>query len=271
MKTPRKNGASPFEALLDVPRSKKPRSSGLTVMMDRGYGTRMLEDLLDVAAPWIDYVKLGWGTGAVTDNLDKKIAILRSSGVGFLFGGTLLEAFLLRDGMVSFHAMLRKFKPDLVEISDGVVNMRPGQKQKLIKDLATDFRVISEVGRKDPSRRMSSKVWAKTAEQDLDAGAWKVVCEARENGRAGIFTVAGDLRQKLVEDIARHVPSDRLLFEAPTTPAQAWLIRRFGPDVNLANIGPFDVIPLETLRRGLRADTLTTWAKKPRVRRSPRS
>lgn len=220
-----------------------------------------MDDLLDVAAPHIDGVKLGWGTAAVTRDLARKIAVLRAHGVGFHFGGTLLEAYLLRDELDAFRRLLDRYRPALVEVSDGVVRFRPGRKQRLIRDLARDHRVLAEVGRKNPAGRMNARAWIAAVQADLHAGAWKVVCEARENGRAGICTPAGRLREQLVEQMIRRVPPERLVFEAPAAPAQAWLVRRFGPDVNLANIHPFDVLALETLRRGLRADTLTAWTR----------
>lgn len=254
------SGEPPF---LQTPqRSSKPRSSGLTIAIDRGFGSRFLADALEAAEDYVDFVKFGWGTGYLSANLDQKTSLLRASGIGYLFGGTLLEAFILQDRLEAFKAFVGRFEPALVEVSDGVVRFRPGRKQQLIRELSKDFRVISEVGRKDPEDYMSPSTWIEQIDADLHAGAWKVVCEARETGGAGIFRQTGELRKGLVDEILVAHSAEHIIFEAPVKSAQTWLIRHVGTHVNLGNISLTDLLPLETLRRGLRADTLLDLERK---------
>jgi phosphosulfolactate synthase len=241
---------------LDLPRrTLKPRENGLTVVIDRGSGTRVLEDALETASQMIDYIKLGWCTGYLTPNLKKKLNIIRAYDVGFFFGGTLLEAFLFQNKLDEYKQFVGSFGPNLIEVSNGIVNFKEGMKQTLIQELARDYRVISEVGKKNPDEQMSPASWVKQIKMDLDAGAWKVICEARESGRSGICRENGELRDELIDEIVSHIPLEKLIFETPTKSAQIWSIEHIGPNVNLANISLFDVIPLETLRCGLRADT----------------
>lgn len=248
--------AGPPQGLRLPARTDKPRDHGLTLVIDRGTGCSVLEDLLDSAAHLVDYVKFGWGTSYVVANLDKKVDLLRAHGVGFYFGGTLLEVFLLQNQFDAYRKFIDRYRPSLVEVSDGVVDFKPGMKQAVIAELARDYRVISEVGKKDPEQYMAPSSWVAQIQADRDAGAWKVVCEAREGGGSGIFRKTGELRYGLVDEIRRQISADDLVFEAPVKSAQTWFIQHFGANVNLGNIATTDVVPLETLRLGLRADTI---------------
>jgi len=210
--------------------------------------------VLETSGLYIDVVKLGWGTAFVTANLRKKLDVLREKRV--VVGGTFFEAVWATGQLERYKQWLGELGFDHVEISDGAVEIPREQKLELIADLARDFTVLSEVGSKDSSVEFSSDEWTQWLREELDAGAWKVITEAREGASSGIFTSDGAMRTDLVEEIGSAVDLDDVIFEAPTKAAQAWFVKRFGPTVNLGNIPPEEAIPLETLRRGLRADTL---------------
>jgi phosphosulfolactate synthase len=232
----------------------EPRSGGLTHVLDKGLGPRAWEDALETCGDYIDVVKLGWGTAYVTPNLKRKLEVLRDKRV--VIGGTFFEAVWARGKVDEYKRWLGELGLTHVEISDGAVEIPREEKLGLIIDLARDFTVLSEVGSKDSAVEFSSDEWTSWLREELDAGAWKVITEAREGGSSGIFTQAGEMRTDLIADIGEGVDLDDVIFEAPTKAAQAWFIKQFGPEVNLGNIPPDEVIPLETLRRGLRADTL---------------
>jgi phosphosulfolactate synthase len=228
--------------------------AGLTHVLDKGLGPRAWEDVLETSGLYIDVVKLGWGTAFVTANLRKKLDVLREKRV--VVGGTFFEAVWATGQLERYKQWLGELGFDHVEISDGAVEIPREQKLELIADLARDFTVLSEVGSKDSSVEFTSEEWTQWLREELDAGAWKVMTEAREGASSGIFTSDGAMRTDLVEEIGSAVELDDVIFEAPTKAAQAWFVKRFGPTVNLGNIPPEEAIPLETLRRGLRADTL---------------
>jgi phosphosulfolactate synthase len=232
----------------------EPRTAGLTHVIDKGLGPRAWEDVLETSGPYIDVVKLGWGTAYVTPNLARKLEVLRDKRV--VIGGTFFEAVWARGKVDEYKRWLGELGLTHVEISDGAVDMPREDKLELIADLAGDFIVLSEVGSKDSAVEFSSDEWTTWLREELDAGAWKVITEARETGSSGIFTKGGEMRTELIADIGGAVELDDVIFEAPTKAAQAWFVKQFGPEVNLGNIPPDEVIPLETLRRGLRADTL---------------
>jgi phosphosulfolactate synthase len=227
---------------------------GLTHVLDKGLGPRAWEDVLEVAGDHISIVKLGWGTAAVTQNLERKLEVLREKPV--VIGGTFFEVVYATDRLDDYKAWLQRLGLQHVEISDGTVEIPRERKLELIADFARDFTVLSEVGSKDSSVEYSADQWVQWLQDELDAGAWKVITEAREGGTAGIFDSAGGMRTELIGEIALAVGPANVVFEAPTKAAQAWFIKQFGPSVNLGNIPPDEVIPLETLRRGLRGDTL---------------
>jgi len=230
------------------------RDGGLTHVIDKGLGPRAWADVLEVSGAYIDVVKLGWGTAWVTHNLERKLEVLSEKPV--VIGGTFFEVVYARGKVDEYKSWLRDHGLTHVEISDGTVEIPRERKLELIADFALDFRVLSEVGSKDSSVEFAAEEWTLWLREELDAGAWKVVTEAREGGTAGIFRKDGDMRTGLIDEIAHEIPISDLIFEAPTKASQAWFVKHFGPNVNLGNIPPEEVIPLETLRLGLRGDTL---------------
>jgi phosphosulfolactate synthase len=242
---------------LGVPsRPGKPRTTGLTHVIDKGLNIRDIEGMFDTGGDFVDIVKLGWGTSYVTNNLEKKIALYRHFETPVVCGGTLFEAVYAKRKLDEFKAWLNEHRFAHVEISDGTIDIPRDDKLELIADFARDFTVLSEVGSKDSEVVYAPYQWVEWIKEELEAGAWKVITEAREGGTAGIFRKDGDMRTGLIDEIAHGVPVDDLIFEAPTKASQAWFVKHFGPNVNLGNIPPDEVIPLETLRLGLRGDTL---------------
>jgi phosphosulfolactate synthase len=227
---------------------------GLTHVIDKGLGPRAWEDVLEVAGPHISIVKLGWGTAALTQNLDRKLAVLREKPV--VIGGTFFEAVYAKDRLGDYKRWLASLGLTHVEISDGTIEIPRERKLELIAEFAQDFTVLSEVGSKDSSVEFTAPEWIRMLRDELSAGAWKVITEAREGGTAGIFDSSGGMRTELIKEIAMDVGPANVVFEAPTKAAQAWFVKQFGPSVNLGNIPPEEVIPVATLRYGLRGDTL---------------
>ena len=243
---------------LDLPaRPPKPRDRGLTFVIDRGMSVADVDALMEVAGDAVDLVKLGWGTALVTGNLDAKLARLRDHGVLSCVGGTITE-LAIRDGRVDDLARwLRRLEIGVVEVSDGSIDISVEDKCALIARLAAEgFTVLSEVGSKDATEIMAPYRWVEQIEAELAAGSWKVICEARESGTAGIARPDGELRQGLIDEIAHAVSPERLVFEAPMKHQQVVLLRRFGPGVNLGNVYSQDVLAVETMRLGLRSDTM---------------
>ncbi|MEA2271636.1 MAG: phosphosulfolactate synthase [Solirubrobacteraceae bacterium] len=245
---------SPF---LDLPeRSRKPREHGLTHVLDRGLSVADVDGLVEVAGDSVDIVKLGWGTALATANLRPKLDRYAAHGIPVVLGGTLTELAIQRDRVDGLIAWLRELGLGHVEVSDGTVTVTPEAKRELITRLAKEFVVFSEVGSKDAEHVMAPYRWVEQIQAELEAGAWKVIAEARESGNAGIFRPDGEVREGLVDEIAHAVDPRLLVFEAPRKEQQVWFLRRFGPDCNLGNIAPDDVLPLETLRLGLRSETV---------------
>ena len=245
------------DGFLDVPaRPGKPREVGLTHVMDKGLNLRDIEGMFDVGGEYVDIVKLGWGTSYVTNNLEKKIALYRHFETPIVCGGTLFEAVYGQGKIDEFKAWLTEHRFSHVEISDGTLEIPRDRKLELIADFARDFVVLSEVGSKDSDVVFAPYQWVQWIKEEKEAGAWKVITEAREGGSAGIFRKDGDMRTGLIDEIAHEVSIDDVIFEAPTKTSQAWFVKHFGPNVNLGNIPPDVVIPLETLRLGLRGDTM---------------
>jgi phosphosulfolactate synthase len=245
------------EALLALPpRAAKPRERGLTHVLDRGLSLAAVEGLVEVAGASVDIVKLGWGTALVTGNLERKLARYRELEIPVVLGGTLTEAALRQGRLEGLIAWLHELELRHVEVSDGTVALEPLRKRELIARLAREFTVLSEVGSKDAEEIMAPYRWVEQIEAELEAGAWKVIAEARESGTAGIYRPDGEVRMGLIDEIAHAVDPARMIFEAPQKPQQVFFLRRFGSDCNLGNIVPDDVLSLETLRLGLRSDTL---------------
>jgi phosphosulfolactate synthase len=232
----------------------EPRTAGLTHVIDKGLGPRAWEDVLETSGTYIDIVKLGWGTAYVTPNLRRKLDVLAEKRV--VIGGTFFEAVFAKGRVDDYKSWLTELGLTHVEISDGAVDVPRERKLELIAELARDFTVLSEVGSKDAEVVYAPYQWVEWIREELDAGAWKVITEGREGGTAGIYRPTGEMRTGLVDEIVHDIEVSDLIFEAPSRSAQAWFVRHFGPEVNLGNIPPEEVIPLETLRLGLRADTL---------------
>jgi phosphosulfolactate synthase len=252
---------------LELPeRAPKPRSTGLTMMIDGGLPPAYFDDVIDGGAPYLDFVKFGWGTAIVTDALEHKIETLRSHGIEHYFGGTLFEKFLLQGKIDEFREFCRRYSCHYVEVSNGTIDLSDSSKADAVRTLSDEFRVISEVGFKDPGRSdlVPASRWRECVAADLDAGACLVTLETRESGRSGICTGSGDLRHDIVHELLHDGELvDHLLFEAPTVGLQSTFIRLVGPDVNLGNIPATGVLGLETLRLGLRSDTLTRFEGAP--------
>jgi phosphosulfolactate synthase len=230
------------------------RNGGLTHVLDKGLGPRAWQDVLETSGDYISIVKLGWGTAHVTPNLRRKLDVLREKPV--VIGGTFFEVVYARDRLDEYKAWLTELGLTHVEISDGTLEIPRERKLELIDEFARDFTVLSEVGSKDTEVNYAPYLWVQWIKEELEAGAWKVITEAREGGTAGIFRPTGEMRTGLVDEIAHEIDVADLVFEAPTKASQAWFVKHFGPEVNLGNIPPDEVIPLETLRQGLRGDTL---------------
>jgi phosphosulfolactate synthase len=236
-------------------RELKPRDRGFTMAMDKGLSVREVEDFLDVAAEYVDIVKLGWATSYVVPNLDKKLDAYRAAGIPVYFGGTLFEAFIARNQFEDYRRILDKYKMTFAEVSDGSLEMDHEEKLQYIQTLAEQVTVLSEVGSKDAEKIIPPYKWIQLMQSELDAGAWKVIGEAREGGNVGLFRSTGEVRSGLVEEILTKIPFEKILWEAPQKAQQVWFIKLLGANVNLGNIAPSEVIPLETIRLGLRGDT----------------
>lgn len=246
---------------LEVPlRPKKPRQSGLTVVIDSGAGYYALDDLLSSAAFTVDFVKFGWGSALVTECLNKKIALLREYGVDFWFGGTLFEIAFAQQRFEAFCDWAEEKGARHFEVSCGKLAIAGEEKAQIIRRLAGRFVVLSEVGSKDSSHETPPYKWIEEIKRELDAGSWKIIAEGRESGRAGIYRDTGDVRQGLITEIVdAGISVENLIFEAPNTVQQLWFLQQFGSNINLGNIRMQDAIGLETLRLGLRADTMGLW------------
>ena len=245
---------------LELPqRMGKPRHTGITHVIDRGIGLRQVRDLLESCGDIIDILKLGWGTGYMTANLADKLRLYREFGIPTCFGGTLFEIAVMQDKFDEFRSMLESFGMTHVEVSTGIIELTLEEKAHYIQELAQDFVVLSEVGSKDAEKVIPPYQWIQMMQSELDAGAWKIVAEARESGTAGICGSNGEVHVGLIDEIVTQIDPNTILFEAPQKSQQVWFIKGFGPQVNLGNIAVDDVIALETLRTGLRADTATLF------------
>ncbi len=243
-------------------RTLKPRQDGFTMVMDKGLSIREVEDFLDIASDYIDIVKLGWATSYVTPKLKEKLAVYKAAGIPTYFGGTLFEAFIVRNQFDEYRKVLDKFDMPFAEVSDGSVDMNHDQKCEYIRVLAEQVTVLSEVGSKDVEKIIPPYKWIQLMQSELDAGAWKVIGEAREGGNVGLFRSSGEVRSGLVEEILTQIPSEKIIWEAPQRDQQVWFIKLLGSNVNLGNIAPHEVIPVETLRLGIRSDTFDYFLDK---------
>ena len=244
--------------LKNIPvRTAKPRNEGYTMVMDKGLSLREVTDLVETSGDFIDIVKLGWATSYLTPNLKEKIKIYEDAGIPCYFGGTLFEAFIVRDQFDDYRKVLDEYALEYAEVSDGSIEMDHDEKCEYISKLADQVTVLSEVGSKDAAKIIPPYKWIEQMQTELDAGAWKVIGEAREGGNVGLFRDSGEVRQGLVEEILTKIPTEKILWEAPQKAQQVWFIKLCGTNVNLGNIAPNEVIPLETIRLGLRGDTFS--------------
>jgi len=243
-------------------RTTKPRDYGLTMVMDKGLSTREVENFLLIAHPYVDMVKLGFGTSYVTPNLDEKIKLYKEYNIPVYFGGTLFEAFVVRDQFDDYRKVLDKYKLDLVEVSDGSIEIEHEKKCEYIRTLSTQCQVLSEVGSKDVEKIIAPYKWIRMMKAELEAGTWKLIAEARESGTVGIFRKTGEVRSGLVDEILTQIPKEKIIWEAPLKEQQVWFVQLLEANVNLGNIAPSEVIPLETLRLGLRGDTFERYLNK---------
>ncbi|MGC1392334.1 MAG: phosphosulfolactate synthase [Bacteroidales bacterium] len=236
-------------------RPVKPRNSGITMVMDKGLSIREAEDFMSVGSEYTDYVKLGFGTSLITPGFEKKIELYKRSGTKPYFGGTLFEAFIIRNMFKEFIDFLDKYEIELVEVSDGSFDIEHKRKLDYINRLAERGTVISEVGSKKKNVIYTPDEWVTMMRTELKAGSVKVIAEARESGTTGIYNEDGSINNKIICGIADHVKLENVIWEAPLKSQQVWFIKNFGANVNLGNIAPHEIIPLESLRLGLRGDT----------------
>jgi phosphosulfolactate synthase len=240
-------------------RSAKPRERGVTHVLDKGLSLADVDGMIEVAGESVDIVKLGWGTALATGNLKAKLSRYRDHGIPVVLGGTLTELAIAQDRFEDLIGWVQELGLTHFEISDGTIALEHEHKLELIARLARDFTVLSEVGSKDDTGAITPPYqWVEMMRQELEAGAWKVIAEGREAGTAGIFRPTGEVREGLIGEIVHEIEADRIMFDAPRKHQQVWFVRRFGADVNLGNIAATDVLSLETLRLGLRSDTLAT-------------
>ena len=244
--------------LNDLPeRTRKPRQEGFTMVMDKGLSIREVEDFISTSGEYTDIVKLGWATSYVTPNLKEKLNVYKEAGIPTYFGGTLFEAFIVRDQFEDYLRVLDKFGVVYAEVSDGSIELSHDKKLEYIRKLSSYATVLSEVGSKDAEKIIPPYKWIQLMQAELDAGAWKVIGEAREGGNVGLFRSSGEVREGLVEEILTKIPFDKIIWEAPQKSQQVFFIKLLGANVNLGNIAPNEIIPLETIRLGLRGDTFT--------------
>jgi phosphosulfolactate synthase len=227
--------------------------------MDKGLSLNEAENMVVLKSELTDIVKLGFGTSLLTRYIDKKISLYKEAGIDVYTGGTLFEAFIVRNQIDDFYRLMDKLKLEMVEVSDGCIQMEHDKKCELIHKLSKDFKVISEIGSKDESLTIEDDKWISYMKKELEAGSWKVIAEAREGGNVGMFETNGDIKVKLIKNITKEIDISNILWEAPLKKQQIWFINEFGANVNLGNISPNSIISLECLRLGLRGDTFNNY------------
>jgi phosphosulfolactate synthase len=236
-------------------RSQKPRTKGVTMVMDKGLGMYQAEDLVETAGNLIDFIKLGFGTSFVNPNVKDKIKLYQKHNIKVYPGGTLFEAFIIRNQFDDYLRFIESLGYDAVEVSDGSMKMEHDLKCEYIHKLSKNYTVVSEVGSKQAGVEMTTSEWANQMKTEKAAGSFKVIAEARESGTVGIYDATGKPDFALIDILTHAIPMDDIIWEAPLKKQQAWFIQHFGAEVNLGNIAPAEIIPLETLRLGLRGDT----------------
>ena len=242
--------------LTNIPsRPVKPRDTGFTMVMDKGLSLREVEDFIETSGDYADIIKLGWATSYVYPQLKEKLELYRQAGIPTYFGGTLFEAFYVRGQLDDYRRVLDKYNMEFAEVSDGSIEMDHDVKCEIITSMSKQVTVLSEVGSKDENQIIPPYKWIELMQKELEAGSWKVIGEAREGGNVGLFQSNGDVRSGLVQEILSQIPSDKIIWEAPIKSQQVFFIKHCGANVNLGNIAPRELIPLETIRLGLRSDT----------------
>ncbi|MEO8174739.1 MAG: phosphosulfolactate synthase [Sediminibacterium sp.] len=249
--------------LTQIPeRTAQPRSSGLTMVMDKGLSINEVHNFVSVTRPHIDIVKLGFGTSFVTPNLREKIEVYHSYNIPIYFGGTLFEAFLIRNQFDDYIAVCKDYGISYLEVSDGSISIPHAEKCGYIEKLTKDFTVLSEVGSKDAAHIIPPYKWIELMRAELEAGSSYVIAEAREAGNVGIYRGSGEVREGLVQEILTQIPEEKIIWEAPQKAQQLYFLELIGCNVNLGNIAPHEVIPLEAMRIGLRGDTFELYLNK---------
>jgi len=243
-------------------RNKKPRVDGITMVMDKGLSLNEAKDFLSVAHPHIDIIKLGFGTSYVTPNLREKIEVYFSYDLPVYFGGTLFEAFLIRNQFDDYVNICKDYGITFMEVSDGSITIPHAEKCGYIEKLTKYGTVLSEVGSKDAAHIIPPYKWIELMRAELNAGASYVIAEAREAGNVGIYRGSGEVREGLVQEILTQIPAEKIIWEAPQKAQQLYFIELIGCNVNLGNISPAEVLPLEAMRVGLRGDTFHLYLNK---------
>ena len=246
--------------LKNIPeRSLKPRELGITMVIDKGSSLQECKNLIESSSDYIDFVKFGWATSNFSKNLKEKIELFKKANINVYLGGTLFEAFAIRDQFQDYIDILKEYNLKYAEVSDGSISIPHKKKCEYIEKLAKHFIVFSEIGSKDEKKIIPPYKWIKQMKAELSAGSWKVIGEARESGSVGLFRSSGEVRQGLVEEILTEIPTEKILWEAPQKVQQVWFVKLLGPNVNLGNISGNEVISLETIRVGLRGDTFNQY------------
>lgn len=246
-------------------RNKQPRVSGLTMVMDKGLSLEESKNFMNASAPHVDIVKLGFGTAVVTPNLAEKIAVYKSHGMAVYFGGTLFEAYLIRNQIDDYVAVCKEFGIDYIEVSDGSITIPHAEKCGYIEKMTKHGTVLSEVGSKDATHIIPPYKWIELMKAELEAGSSYVIAEAREAGNVGIYRGTGEVREGLVQEILTQIPEEKIIWEAPQKAQQLYFLELIGCNVNLGNIPPNEVIALEAMRIGLRGDTFMLYLDKKNV------
>jgi len=242
-------------------RNQKPRTGGITMVMDKGLSVVEAENFLSVCHPHVDIIKLGFGTSFVTPNLKEKLDVYRKYDIPVYFGGTLFEAFLIRNQFDDYIKVCQDYGINYIEVSDGSINIPHSEKCGYVEKLTKYATVLSEVGSKDAEHIIPPYKWIELMRAELNAGASYVIAEAREAGTVGIYRGTGEVREGLVQEILTQIPKEKIIWEAPQKGQQLYFIELLGCNVNLGNIAPSEVIPLEAMRIGLRADTFNLFLK----------
>ena len=240
-------------------RTEKPRNSGLNMVMDKGLSLRQAEDFIELNADRTDLLKLGFGTSLIPPKLREKVKLYLDAGIDVYCGGTLFEAFYIRKSLDDYLRFIDGLGISCLEVSDGSMVIQGADKCEMIRKLSANYKVLSEVGSKEAGILISPTKWTDMMSNELEAGSWKVIAEAREGGNVGVYEENGDIKDKLIKEITKDIDSTKILWEAPKKEQQVWFINNFGANVNLGNISPNDIISLECLRLGLRGDTFNNY------------